>query len=305
VKNVLILLLLLVFVGIGDVFADSDTLTREEYEKRMLAASEMFESSLHKMNGNMEVFYLLYDYMGRGYVKLDFDVLFQIKDFKSIKSDVFTFTFSAKDDANFNVKHNWKASKKDIFINGEGDGIFIKKISLEKGMYSNITISITGNQGESANITIPEYSTLQLSDLKTKVGKAFLINSVDAGDMAGMFTRRGRVFVPNLSGKYDKVKMFGFYVEYYHITHDAMHNEGEYELTYSLYSMAFQESIYEQKISKKEVPKSGFVLVPPIDITTATEGIYRLDIIFNDVMGGTTFNQSLYFSVVKNTTSDK
>lgn len=306
-KLMLIFSIMFLAVSTLTVFAEEEktTMTIEEYNKKVKEATEFYQQSLQKMTGNFDAYYLLYDYMGRGYVKLDVDIMIHMKNFANIKSDMWTVSFNAIDDAKFTVKQNWKVKKSDIFVNGEGDGIFIKKFNLEKGIYRNVTITVTGNMGETASVNLPEYSTLQLSDLKTKVGKAFLINAVDAGDKVNMFVRRGKVFVPNLIAVYDKVKMFGFYIEYYHLVNDAMHNEGEYELSYSIFSMAFGESIFDQKIAKKEVPKNGFVVVPPIDISSATAGIYRLDVTFKDIMGNQSFSQSLYFSVVKDETNEK
>jgi len=114
-----------------------------------------------------------------------------------------------------------------------------------------------------------------------------------------MFIRRDYSIVPNLRGYYDKSKTFGFYFEYYHLTADAMHNEGEYTIVYRLVNVVFDKEIFDQTINKKEVKSNGAVIVPPIDLAEAYPGIYRLDVEFTDVMSKKVFKQSIYFNILK------
>ncbi len=298
-----ILLMVAVLLTVLFVFAEETKekqFTEKEYEEALKKEEVNYNSNLPKMNGNIDAYCIVYDYMGRGYVKLDTDVIIQIANFESNKSQNFKLSFSAKDDSNFSVKKDWSFKRSEIYVNKEGDGLVIKKLSLEKGKYNNIQITLTGDANENAILNIPEYTTLQLSDLKVKNGQLFLISSMNE-IRNPMFMRRDYVIVPHLTGRYDKSKTMGFYFEYYHITADALYKEGKYEIKYKLLNVVFDKVIFEQTISKDEVKENGAVIVPPVDLTEAFPGIYKLIVEFKDVMGNVTMTHEKMFYIYKTT----
>ena len=295
-KNLYFVLLMVFFASVVSA-QEEGKMTVEDYNKKVIELKGTYLEK-NKMNGNIEAYYMIYDYMGKGFVKLDTDIIIQIKNIALLKSNAYTISFKGKDESNFTAKSDFKFEKKDIFINKEGDGIIIKKLSLEKGRYINIDLSLIGDAGESASITLPVFDTLNLSDMKTKIGKLFLLSSMNESRNKMLF-RRDYVIEPNLTGIYEKSKTFGFYVEYYHLTNDALYNEGKYEIYYNIVNMVFNKSIFDQTIKKEEAKPNGVVIVPPVDLSSALPGMYKLEIKFTDLMTKEEFKKEQYFILVE------
>lgn len=296
----LLTMLIMTTLMVFTVFAEDTTkMTEEQYLKRLQETKEAFEKTLPKFAGNLEAYYMIFDYMGKGYVKLETDIIVQIKDFASTKSSEWTMTFNAKDDANFSVKQTWKIKRSDFYTNDEGFGIYIKRFSLEKGVYRNISLSLNGDNNETLSASIPEFRTLQLSDLKAKVGQMFLINSMNEV-RDNMFMRRKATIIPNLSAYYNKIKTFGFFFEYYHLKSDALTSEGSYQVKYKIINEIFNTPIHEATEVLKDQHKNGAIKVPPIDLSSVHfGGVYRLEVEFTDLSSGEKFEKKMYFYIEK------
>jgi len=255
---------------------------KEEYEEGLKNQKKNYKKSVNKMNGNMDVFYKLYDYMGKGYVKLNVDLIFQVVDFENIKSTKFDISFYGKDKSGFSKKEDWSIDKDQFYVNEEGDGILVLDFSIEKGIYNNVKINITGNKGETASVEIPKFKTLNLSDLETKLSEMYLLSNIN-NCKNRMFLKRRFILIPEIKHVYQKNRKFGFYFEYYHLKTDALYDEGKYKISYKLIYAINDMVIYEKSDVKENVPPNGQV-VDFINLASATPGIYKLEVVFEDLM---------------------
>ena len=290
--------ILVVAFAAGMVFAESEEvqMTQSEFEKNIAEQTEIYRGTLDKMDGNSEAYYKLFNFMGEGYVKLNLDVMIHLVDFENVKGKTFKLSIYGKDDSGFTIRKTWKIKRKNIFVNAEGDGILIQRYSIEKGNYSDMSVTISSDEGLNLNKEIGDYSTLQLSDLKFKLSDVFLLS--DVGIKNEMFYRRRFSVTPTLTQFYNKNRKFGFYFEYYHITSDALYKEGTYRLTYKLTFAATDTVVYEFDKEMKESPENGNVL-QFLDLSTATSGVYKLQYDFTDVASGEVISGEKYFLIEK------
>ena len=302
-KILMIMVMMFVFSGTAllaqeETASDQDTdkMTMEEFEKRLKEETANYEEQLQKMSGSMEAYYLIYDYMGRGYVTLDADLILQIKDFETLSSNKFDVALSGKDDMGFTLSKKWKFDKKEAYVNPEGDAVVVLKFALEKGNYNNISITITGNKGENATTVVDRYETLHLSDLKLKLSDSFLIGDVN-GVQRNEFFRRRYFILPNIRGYYEKNMQMGFYFEYYHLAVDALYKEGSYNVDYKITFAPTETEVYRYTDEKKEVGENGQYIMYLPDISNLIDGIYRIDYVFTDQMTSEEKSGTLYFKV--------
>ena len=262
---------------------------RESYD-RYLA-----DINTHKMDGNLEAYYFLYDYMGSGYIKLSLDFIFEVKNWDAVKSRTFTVEVNGADETGFTYKERFKVKNKDFYVDAEGNGIIVLTSTIEKGVYKDMTITLSGDKGETATVTLPEFKTLNLSDLETKITDVFFISSLNQVENE-MFLRRRRLIVPTLIREYKNNKKVGFYFEYYHLTVDALHKEGKYLFGYKLIHDLSNIEIYATEDEKTGVGENGNQPVF-LDLSTATPGVYRFEYTFKDIAGGAEFSGVKYFTI--------
>ncbi|HOO60397.1 MAG TPA: hypothetical protein PLL34_07580, partial [Candidatus Mcinerneyibacteriales bacterium] len=175
--------------------------------------------------------------------------------------------------------------------------------SIEKGTYNEMNISLTGNKGESATVIIPQYQTMNLSDLLTKITEPIFIYSLNQV-REERFYRRGMFVIPTIDKYYTKSKTVGFYFEYYHLKTDVLTEQGSYTMNYKLIHDLSDILIYEDTVVKETAPPNGNQQVY-LDLSTATPGIYRVEIIFTDTLSGKTFEMKQYFKIGKDPENEK
>lgn len=304
-KYLIILFMLIIFSGAalvaqeeGNTSTDPEKMTMEEFEKRLKEETARYEEQLQKMSGSMETYYMIYDYMGRGYVTLDADLILQIRDFEKLASTRFEVALSGKDDMGFTLSKKWKFDKKDVYVNPEGDGVVVLNFTLEKGNYNNISITVAGNKGENATTVVERYETLHLSDLKLKLTHAFMIGDVNSIQRNEFFRRRYFI-LPNIRAYYENNMQMGFYFEYYHLGVDALYSEGSYTVEYRITFAPTETEVYRYTDEKKEVGENGQYIMYLPDISNLIEGIYRIDYIFTDQLTSEEKSGTLYFKVEK------
>lgn len=276
--------------------AENPQMTMEQYEARLAEETSKYEATLDRLDGNINGFYKVFNYMGQGYIKLNVDLILQISDYEAVQSDRFTVSFSGEDDMGFTVNKKWKVKKSDAYVNNEGCGIFLLNFNLEKGIYSGVEIKITGNKGESASAVLDTYATLQLSDLKPKLSDTFFVSDIN-GVQRNEFFRRNYFIVPNLNGYYEKNKQFGFYFEYYHLSVDALYEEGSYTVDYKITFAPTDTEVFSKSEEKNEVKANGNYIMYLPDVSSLISGIYRVNFTFTDNMSGLKFERELFFKV--------
>jgi len=308
-KKILFLLLCILITGTGLIAAqeteavsennteNEEAMTLEEFEKRMEEEIQIYENRLKKMNGSMSAYYMIYDYMGRGYVMLDADLIIQIEDFDALSSKKFTITFSGKDDMGFSLNKKWTLNKDEVFVNPEGDGVMVLRFNMEKGVYSDIQITVNGDKGDNAAVTVDKYETLQLSDLMLKLSRVFLISDVN-GVQRNEFFRRRYFVVPNIRGYYENNMQLGFYFEYFHLSVDALYKEGRYTVEYSIVFTPSDYEVYNTTEERDEVGENGQYIMYLPDVSNLITGVYRIDYTFTDQNTKEEFKGSLYFRLI-------
>lgn len=271
--------------------------SEEEKQAKIQESYERYVADInkHKMDGNLQAYYFLYDYMGSGYIKLSLDFIFEVKNWDSVKSKNFTVEVKGVDETGFTYKDRFKAKKKDFYVNAEGNGVIVLTSTIEKGIYKDMTITLSGDKGETATVTLPEFKTLNLSDLETKITDLFFISSLNEVRNE-MFLRRKRLMVPTLIREYKNNKKVGFYFEYYHLAVDALHKEGKYLFGYKLIHDLSNIEIYSTEDEKAGVGENGNQPVF-LDLSSATPGVYRFEYTFKDLMGEAEFSGKKYFYI--------
>jgi len=279
--------------------------TAEEKEKKLAETEARYLKSINKyhMDGNIDAYYQLYDYMGKGYIKLSFDIILQIKNIESLKSERFELSLHATDDMGFTFNKKFKFKKEEIYKTLEGDSIIVLNTSIEKGTYNDMNITLSGNKGESATVIIPQYQTMNLSDLLTKITEPIFIYSLNQV-REERFYRRGMFVIPTIDKYYTKSKTVGFYFEYYHLKTDVLTEQGSYTMNYKLIHDLSDILIYEDTVVKETAPPNGNQQVY-LDLSTATPGIYRVEIIFTDMLSGKSFEMKEYFKIGKEADKEK
>ena len=301
--------LLLVFIALGffvSLNAEEVKFSSAEEKEKKLAETEaryMEAIDQYHMTGNIDAYYQLYDYMGKGYIKLSFDVIIQIKNIESLKSDRFELSLNAVDDMGFSFKKKFKFNKDEIYKTLEGDSIIVLSTSIEKGIYTEMNITLAGNKGESASVTIPEYKTMNLSDLETKITEPIFIYSLNQ-IQDERFYRRGMFLVPTIDKNYTKSKTVGFYFEYYHLKTNVLTELGSYTMNYKLIHDLSNILIYEDTVVKESAPPNGNQQVY-LDLSTATPGIYRVEVLFTDTLSKKSFEMKKYFKIGKDPEKEK
>ncbi len=272
-------------------------LTLEEYNEGMKKYKKFYNNDTQKLKGNIDVYYKIFDTMStKGYINLNVNLVFEILDFKKLKSDKFNINFKAKDNMDFKYNKNFDFKREEIYVNKEGNGVFIVDFKLEKGLYKDIKISVNGNKGENASIDIDEYKLIDLSEETTKISDVILMNSLNTVRKK-MFFRRNKYFiVPTLSQKYIKNRNFGFYFEYYHLHTDALYNEGDYRVKYSLTYMITDQEIYSKTEEEENVGENGQFLAF-LNLSSAPQGIYKLYIEFQDYKSDKIISRTKYFII--------
>jgi len=288
-------LLLCIFFALG-AFADEITFeSKEEREAKIAETVKLYEDSCasNKMDGNFDVYYQLFDSLGKGYVKLDFDVILQIKDFKNIKSDQFHVSIRGKDDMGYKYEESFKFKRSAVYLSPEGDGIFVKTLSIEKGVYSDLQLAVNGNKGENASALIKSYNTIDMANIQLDITEPIFIYSLNTVNDR-QFYRRGMYLVPTIDRYYDKNRAVGFYFEYYHIAERDNTLKGAFTIKYALVHELSQIEIFSDSMTADNASLDGNQQVF-LDISTATPGVYSFRVAFIDDTSGETREFSRLF----------